>query len=222
MSSKDILSKQPNNLENDSRNCKIRMFGIFNIAECLSEAIHCEMAVPFGGGRICNHTSARQFIIVVQPMIEEAIKLELNVAEIYFSFHHRFHEDASFWWQLAVEEKNHALLLRNVEQNFLNAGMFPSELVGNSLEALINANSELKTILRQVKGGNPPSRASALNLALKLEELAGEIHFQHAMQQVDPPSEAIKLFQSLNEDDKDHADRIRNYMRQNGIEITCN
>lgn len=153
-------------------------------------------------------------------LIEEAIKLELNVAEIYLSFHHRFPEDAGFWWKIAIEEKNHAALLRNGKQHFLDAGMFPNELVGNSLEALINANNELKSILRQEEGDAPPSRAAALNLALKLEELAGEIHFQHAMQQTEHPSEAIKLFQSLNEDDKDHADRIRNYMRQKGIEET--
>ena len=155
----------------------------------------------------------------LQKLIDEAIKLELNVAEIYLSFHHRFPEDAGFWWKIAIEEKNHAALLRNGKQFFLDAGMFPDELVGNSLAALINANNDLENILRQEKEA-PPSRAIALNLALKLEELAGEIHFQHAMQQAKHPSEAIKLFQSLNEDDKDHADRIRNHMRQNGIEET--
>ena len=155
----------------------------------------------------------------LRQLIEEAIQLELNVAEIYLSFHHRFPEDADFWWKIAIEEKNHAALLKNGKQFFLDAGMFPDELVGNSLENLINANNELKSILRQEKEA-PPSRAVALNLALKLEELAGEIHFQHAMQQVEHPSEAIQLFQNLNEDDKNHADRIRNHMRQNGIEET--
>ena len=212
----------PTNQQNDPRDCKIRMFGVFNMMECMSEAIACEMAVPFGEGRICNHASARQFVIKVQPLIEEAIKLELNVAEIYLNFYRRFHEDASFWWQLAIEEKNHAALLRNGKQNFLDTGMFPGELVGSSLEALVNANNELKNILRQEKEAPPSSRAAAFNLALKLEVLAGEIHFQHAMQQTDNPSEVIKLFQGLNQDDKNHADRIRKYMRQNGIEITCN
>jgi len=155
----------------------------------------------------------------LRQMIEEAIKLELNVAEIYLSFHHRFPEDAGFWWKIAIEEKNHAALLRNGKQFFLDAGMFPDELVGNSLAALIDANNDLKNILRQEKEA-PPSRDVALNLALKLEELAGEIHFQHAMHETGQLSESIKLFQSLNEDDRDHADRIRNYMRQHGIEET--
>ena len=155
----------------------------------------------------------------LRQLIDEAIQLELNVADIYLSFHHRFPEDAGFWWKIAIEEKNHAALLRNGKQFFLDAGMFPEELVGDSLKSLISANNDMKSILMQEKEA-PPSRAAALNLALKLEELAGEIHFQHAMQQTKHPSEAILLFQSLNEEDKDHADRIRNYMRMNGIEET--
>ena len=156
----------------------------------------------------------------LRQLIDEAIKLELNVADIYLSFHYRFPEDAGFWWKIAIEEKNHAALLRNGKQFFLDAGMFPDELVDTSLEALVGVNNELERILQQEKGDDPPSREAALNIAIKLEELAGEIHFQNAMQQAQHPSEAIKLLQNLNEDDKDHADRIRNYMRQHGIEET--
>lgn len=157
----------------------------------------------------------------LRQLIDEATKLELNVAEVYIDFYHKFHEDAGFWKKMALEERNHAALLENGKRLFLDAGMFPRELVGESLKALINANNELGDILKQCKQATP-SRAVAFNLALKLENLAGEIHFQHAMQQANHPSEAIKIFQSLNENDRDHADRIRQYMHQNGIEITCN
>lgn len=157
----------------------------------------------------------------LKQLIDEAIQLELNVADVYLGFHHRFPEDAGFWWRLVIEEKNHAALLKNGKQHLLDAGMFPSELVSNSLETLINVNHVLKRTLMQGEEENPLSRAAAFNLAIKLEESAGEVHFQHAMQQAENPSDAIKLFQSLNEDDKNHADRIRNYMRENGIDITC-
>lgn len=79
--------------------------------------------------------------------------------------------------------KNHAALLENGKRHFLDAGMFPSKLVRDSLAALVNTNTELKTILRQKKGDDPPSGGAALYPALKLEELAGEIHFQHTLQQ---------------------------------------
>ncbi len=155
----------------------------------------------------------------LNQLIEEAIKLELNVAKIYLSFHHRFPEDASFWWKMALEEKNHAALLKDWKQHFLYAGMFPRELTGESLEILVNMNSTLKGILRQEKEA-PPSRAVAFNLALKLEESAGEVHFQNAKKKTGHLSEALKLFQSLNDADKKHADRIRSYMNKNGIAIT--
>ena len=155
----------------------------------------------------------------LRRLIEEAIKLEFNMAEVYLSFHHRFPEDADFWWDMALEEKNHASLLRSGEQFFLDAGLFPVEIVGTSLGALVNLNCELECILKQEMEFPPLGRAFAFNLAIKLEESAGEIHFQHAMQQTEHPSEAIKLFQSLNEDNKDHADRMHSYMRQKDIGV---
>ena len=88
------------------------------------------------------------------------------------------------------------------------------------MATLRDLNKELKCIIRDEKE-SPLSRTVALNLALKLKESAGEIHFQHAMHETEP-SEAIKLFQRLNEGDKDHAGRIRSDMNKNGIEITCN
>jgi len=69
----------------------------------------------------------------LRRLIDEAIKLELNMAELYLSFHNRFSEDAGFWWKLTIEEKNHASLLKSGKQYFLDAGMFSSELVGESL-----------------------------------------------------------------------------------------
>ena len=157
----------------------------------------------------------------LRRLIEEAIKLEFNMAEIYLSFHHRFPEDASFWWQVALEEKHHASLLRSGEQYFLDDGLFPGEIVGTALDTLVKLNSELKCILGQEKASPPLGRAFAFNLALKLEESAGEIHFQNVMQETEQPSEAIKLFQSLNDADKNHAERIRSYMRQKGLGVDC-
>ena len=152
----------------------------------------------------------------LRQLIEEAARMELNMAKVYLSFHHRFPEDANFWWKLAIEEENHTALLRSGEQYFLDVGMFPSELVDTSLATLKNLNSKLESII-SYEEESPLSRAAAFNLAIKLEESAGELHFQHAMHETEHPSEAVKLFQSLNAADVDHADRIRNYMRRKGI-----
>ena len=90
-----------------------------------------------------------------------------------------------------------------------------------TLETLVKFNNELKYILGQERESPPLGRAFAFNLALKLEESTGEIHFQNVMQEAEQPSEAIKLFQSLNDADKNHAERIRSYMRQKGIGVDC-
>ena len=64
---------------------------------------------------------------------------------------------------------------------------------------------------------HPPSREIGFNLALKIEMSAAEIHFQNTMTK-STDSEVLKLFQRLNPDDKDHAERIRAYMKEKGIE----
>ena len=151
-------------------------------------------------------------------LIDEAIKLEMNMAELYISFHNNFPEDSAFWWKIATEEEDHAALLKNEKQHFLDTGKFASKLVGESLEALVELNSSMEGILRREMESPSLERNLAFKLAIRLEESAGEVHLQHAIQQPESPSEAIKLFQRLNEADMNHATRIRNYMRMNGME----
>ena len=158
----------------------------------------------------------------LRRLLDEAIKLELNLSEVYLNFHHVFPEDANFWLGLSNEEKNHASLLVDGEQRFLDSGQFPSEMVGISLDALVDMNSTFEGILIQDWKSPLIDRALIFNMALRLEESSGEIHFQYAMSETEHPSEALKLLQRLNSYDKDHADRIRNYMHQNGIEIKRN
>lgn len=151
-------------------------------------------------------------------LVDEAINLELNVAKLYLRFKELFPEDSNFWWNLALEETNHAALLRSGRESFMSVGMYPSELAAVTavtVEALGEENNEILRLLEEFKV-NPPSRESAFHLAINQEESAGEIHFQRAME-ILPSSEALELFQHLNNDDKDHARRLRTYMNSNGI-----
>ena len=38
-------------------------------------------------------------------LIEESIKIESNVSELYGLFYQIFEEDKDFWWQLKIEER---------------------------------------------------------------------------------------------------------------------
>lgn len=148
-------------------------------------------------------------------LLEESIKLELNVSELYEIFSSAFLEDADFWKKLSLEEENHAVLIKLVKVELLSSDEFPSEILSSSLENLIEANNRLISLLKEYKD-NPPSREKAFNVALSIEESAGEIHYQNATKMTSD-LEYIKTFQRLNKDDKDHSERIRKYMSNKGI-----
>ncbi len=151
----------------------------------------------------------------LSQLIDESIKLELNIADIYMVFYNTFFEDSDFWWKMTLEEKSHANLIKSGRDTFF--GKFPPKLLAPSLQKLNNTNDKLISLLKEYKE-KPPSRETAFNIALDIEQSTGEIHFQLAMEK-SLTSSIMKIFQELNNDYKDHANRIRTYMRDNGIKI---
>jgi hypothetical protein len=151
----------------------------------------------------------------LSQLIDESIKLELNIADIYMVFYNTFFEDSDFWWKMTLEEKSHANLIKSGRDTFLD--QFPPKLLAPSLQKLNNTNDKLISLLKEYKE-KPPSRETAFNIALNIEQSTGELHFQLAMEK-SLTSSIMKIFQELNNDYKDHANRIRTYMRDNGIKI---
>ncbi len=149
-------------------------------------------------------------------LIDESIKLELNVSKIYMFFCNTFPEDSEFWRKLVLEEKNHAYLIKSGKGTFLLPHQFPSELLVSSVQTLCETNNKLISLLKKYNE-KPPSRESAFNIALNIEKSAGELHFQLAME-TSPTSSIMEVLQVLNKDCKDHADRILAYMSDKGIE----
>ena len=148
-------------------------------------------------------------------LANEAMQLEQNVSKLYMIFRNACPEDADFWWELVIEEGNHAALIKSGLDYFMPAGLLPQEIFP-SLEDLRQANKELVSLLEKYENA-PPTREAAFNIALKTEKSAGEIHFQSAMTK-STDSKILKIFQTLNQDDKDHAKRIQAYMKEKGIE----
>jgi len=145
----------------------------------------------------------------LRQFIDEAIALELTVSDLYLHFSDRYKEDYEFWWTLALEEKNHAALLKSLKLAIPYLGNLPHELVAMKTEELKGSCAKINEIITNL--GKEGSRKKAFEIALELEESAGEVHYQ-AFIENDALSEGYKIFQKLNNDDKDHADRIRNYM----------
>ncbi len=149
-------------------------------------------------------------------IIEECIDLELNVAALYAIFHFSIPADAKFWWQMHQEERNHAALLRSINETFLPVEVFPDNLTLPSLEESKKMNAALAELLEKYRN-HPPDRQEALLVALKIEYSAGEIHFQHFSAQ-ESPTKVDKIFQELIREDKNHAERITKYMQNKGFQ----
>ena len=127
----------------------------------------------------------------LQKHLDESIKLELSLAKLYSLFHDSFFEDEDFWWELTMEEQGHASLLQQEKKQPQPLEFFPDNLLSTDLQSLI-----------------------ALQVALDLELAAGESHFQ---QFLDSPTNSFSanIFKQLNQEDCDHAERIRSYMKEN-------
>jgi len=150
-------------------------------------------------------------------LIGEAIKLEINVSELYLVFHANFKEDSDFWWTMAIEEKNHAALLKNLESFVSHLSELPSNTSRISIADLEETNLRLEKLIPQYKN-SPPNRIEAFNLAYSLETSAGESHFQEFADD-ESGSNISKIFKQLNQSDVKHAHRIKDYAKANGIEI---
>jgi ferritin len=148
-------------------------------------------------------------------LANKAMQLEYNVSKLYMIFRDSCPEDTEFWWKLVIEESNHAALIKSGLDYFMPEGYFPYEIFP-SMEDLQKNNRELVSLLEKYIN-HPPSREIAFNLALRTEMSAAELHFQNTMTK-STDSDVLKLFQKLNQDDKDHAKRIRVYMKEKGIE----
>ncbi|MDF7801663.1 hypothetical protein P4C99_19450 [Pontiellaceae bacterium B1224] len=142
----------------------------------------------------------------IEEVIEESIRLELNVASLYQIFS-TLPEDHDFWWQLYMEEKSHATLIRAARDSFLKRGWFPAALVADSIEDLRSSNEKIEGLIKQCKT-TPPDRHEACRIAVELENEAGELHFTQFMDK--EAEDALEtVFQQLNRDDKEHEQRIR-------------
>jgi len=150
-------------------------------------------------------------------LFDGSIQLELNVAKLYRIFCAGLPRDAFFWKRLAMEEENHANLLKSGRYRFEPLGKFPIEILSSSIRELKSANIEIQDIIRKYQD-TIPSREDAFNIALKLEQSAGELHFQQFIEK-ESESELDKIFQRLNRDDKDHAVKLRTYMNSHDINL---
>ncbi|MCW8795972.1 MAG: rubrerythrin family protein [Chlorobium sp.] len=151
----------------------------------------------------------------LSELLEISITHELNISRLYTMFHDLFEEDEDFWWQLSIEERSHAALLRDQQSSCHTERAVPENLLASSIHDLKTSNSTLESLINEY-AKNPPAREEALQTAYNLEQSVGEIHYQEFMTRK-TCSLSDEMFKQLNMEDKDHADRIKSYMLAHGI-----
>ena len=154
---------------------------------------------------------------LAHTILDEASNLEILMADIYTLFEESFPEDSKFWHQLAHEEKNHAALLRSVRNSNTMSSQFVAYLPDNLLQENIRTN-EWATAIFSKFSQDKPDRKTALNTAIEIEKTAEEVHYQNIMTNKGD-SWFIKVFQELNEYDRDHLKRVVKYMKKNKIAL---
>lgn len=151
----------------------------------------------------------------ISQFLDETIKLELNVSELYQFYYARFPKDSQFWWSLSMEEINHASLIRTINDLIFPEGMFTIVNIEAETEKIKEINRSILSKIEEFRD-NKPTRYEAFTYALTLENSSGEIHFELFMNEVQE-SRVEKIFQKLNGEDKNHAKRINDYMKLNDI-----
>ncbi len=142
-------------------------------------------------------------------LIEEAIKLELYVSKLYMVFYRKFPDDGKFWWKLAIEEQNHAALLKTVRQMNNTHIKIPADIVPAGLTELTDSIKMLMEAIEEFEVR--PDRTRAFQFAFKVEHSAGELHYESFMKYASE-SRLNSVFRKLNGDDINHAGRIQQYM----------
>ena len=138
-----------------------------------------------------------------KDLLKAAAQLEKDISKLYLLYSELFTDKSDFWNRLAKEEVEHAAL---VEMAIEFPDVFPQGLVNDQLPQIKETSRDVTQKIQEFKQ-SPPSNDQACAYALKLESSAWELHYQKLATRVQD-SEAIKIFQRLNDGDKDHMRRI--------------
>jgi hypothetical protein len=153
--------------------------------------------------------------VPVQEVVEEAIRYEHNLAELYNEFSSLFDQDTELWWGLSVSEKEHAMLLESGRALFRDE--FARDTVPADLEAMRASNASLESILEGLRS-ETPSRVEAFRISLDLERDANELTL-HRILRIDAEQQADEIVTRIRREDSAHEEAVRDYAMRNGVPI---
>jgi hypothetical protein len=152
----------------------------------------------------------------IKRFLQESVTLELNIGDLYQLFSAQFQQDYNFWWNLSIEEMNHAAIIESIDDMFLTDSILPQDSMEIQTEELRRKNLFIREFISRHRI-SPLTRTEAFKFASELENSIGESHFELFMTEK-TNSMVVRIFQKLNGEDINHAKRIINYMNENRID----
>ena len=164
----------------------------------------------------CDCTEGGEFVpVLVQRIVDEAIRFERNLASLYLQFFEAFPEDGELWWELSVSEAGHASLLESSQKLFRDE--FAHEMVDADLDGLRRSNEDLESMIRRL-GQEPVDRVEAFRAAIGFEGDQNERTLLSLLK-IESSDPAKDLVGSIQHDDSVHERKIRDYAAGAGIAI---
>lgn len=150
-------------------------------------------------------------------ILDESIKQELLVSKLYSLFEKTSYEDSEFWYKLSQEELSHSITLQAERDDLSEVRLLPIELVLENLETLRKQNMLLSEFFEELKK-SAPSREQTFSIAYALERLMIESIYESCLAKY-PETQALRIFQSINGDEKEHIEKIVQYASRIGVNI---
>jgi len=141
----------------------------------------------------------------ITEYLNESIKLELNVSNLYMLFSEKLKSNKEFWYRLSIEEVNHASLLETIKSFFESNVKVEHLLDVEHINELIEFNKLFPVFIKSFS--DEPTIEKSKEIGIFIEQSIAETHYQNIME-LSTDDKIINIFQQLNKDDKDHFKRI--------------
>jgi len=144
--------------------------------------------------------------------LAQLIAIEEGMERLYRLFCSKFPEHREFFSQLADEEQRHAGVLKELLT-------LPAQEIAQAINLISRRVDEFEQVnqllAREHRGFEelPKTVIEGLELAFKLEESAGELHYQFVVT-TEVKNRALEKIRGLTGADRDHAQRVRSYLKE--------
>ena len=144
--------------------------------------------------------------------LETCRKIEEKCAVIYWECSRLFPEATDLFRDLAIEEENHAVILKLARTYVKYEKLHVSPI---ALEHIREAEQAVEAMLEALKSGVLALK-QALEMSLALEQSTGESYLRDMMTG-NPGSEIIAKLQEMLADEGSHIERIQAFIEKQGV-----